>query len=301
MVQRIITMTMLFTVLFFISCQSTANRTGAPRPSQAVSKEVFAAKLSELDECQGVDQQTIGDFHSRLDQCDDFVHSPVETEVSTPETPVESGFALGAGGGLPRLITACYKAVCSWFKKTPDVSRPPGKETVNPYATPKDYVETPGEPGVDNSYGTRASKDAIEELKKLQHEIYIKKYLDSPEPWKLPKELQDKKNKALRDPSDQKICSLPVNCDPDRDRHPFFCGGYPRYNASDVCSRKLAEILACAARVSEQVLSGTCTHRILPSGTIVWYGSELARYALDYASCASCLRYHRNPEADRLP
>jgi hypothetical protein len=294
MVQSIIPMTMLITVSCFIGCQSTANRTDASRPSEGVSKEAFVAQLSEVDVCQGVDQQTRDDLYSRLDQCDDFVHSPVEMEISTPETQVESGFALGAGGGLPRLITDCYRAVCGWFKKTPDVSRPPGKETIDPYATPKDFAETPGMPGVENPYGVRPPKETIEELKKLQQEVYIKKYLDNAEPWNLPKELRDKKNEAPWDPSRQKICSLPVDCDPVRDFHPHFCGDSRRLLGSDVCRRNLARIVACAARVSEQVLSGACTHQILRSGTRVWYGQVLVDYSMAYMDCLGCLRYHRD-------
>jgi len=68
MFHSIVPMTMLITVSCFIGCQSTGSRTGAPRPSQGVSKEALAAKLSEHDECRGLDPRTIDDFHSRLDQ-----------------------------------------------------------------------------------------------------------------------------------------------------------------------------------------------------------------------------------------
>jgi hypothetical protein len=265
--------------VIFMSCQSTANRSLAPRSSQGVSKEAFVAKLSEFDECQGIEQQVIDDFHSRLDQCDNYVHSPVETEMSNPETPVESGFALGAGGGLPRLITNCYKAICGWFKKAPE---PKKADT----ASSPDARSTPGIPGATPRHPDSARTPKPQPKVYMSPEQFVEEILK-----KNPKEILDelgpysRKADALSE-NDLKVCDLPKGCDPSSDF--TSCPERPMLNAI-TCEQRMRQVVACGVRILRRTVSERCSH-IRVGGVLQFYGTLMVDYADDYASCARCAR-----------
>ncbi len=266
---------MMLYVSVLMSCQSTASRTGAPRPGEGVSKEAFAAKLSEIDACQGVDQRIKDDFYSRLDQCDDFVHSPVETEISTTETPVESGFALGKQGGLPSLISGCYKAVCGWFKKTPEPKKVEASGSPNspdvperPDHAPKstDDVNT-----VKPSSELELSEKQVEEIFKQDKNALIPILDDLIIKSKAGKEKNYKECK--KPPEGCEIHSQDLNCSRDRQVDPI------------VCARKMNRAISCGVRVMRRVASGNCTH-IRMENEILPYMVLMLGYAADYRSCS---------------
>jgi hypothetical protein len=257
--------------VIFMSCQSTASRTGAPRPGQGGFKEAFVAKLSEFDACQGIDQQAIYDLQSQVDQCDSYVESPVEIDSSSSETPVQSGFYLHKAGGIPRALSECYKWICGWVKKNPEPKRVDApSRTDGPSKAPGTADDT--STLVPTASGQKTPRGTVEEIFKEGGESILE-------------ELKPYAKAADDLPMSRvKFCSIPKNCDPSKDD--FSCTEPENLTALE-CLQRMNHALSCGATILQKVRSGRCTHFRL-GDLVIFYGALLFGHSVDYAECALC-------------